>query len=154
MSEGTAIPSWSVCWLAELVVRGSGCHRARDGDQDTLSEHQKNPCRRDGTRTEYWECEPSHGLRMEVTMHSTFKLERRDPWRWCPELGRADGEQSSEDLPSQSRLRAVGSQRGLSCVQAPENWSRTTTSSQRRMPEEDLRPAGGRSGWVHTTGCG
>ena len=33
---GTAIPSRSVCGDAELVVRGSGCHRAGDGDQDTL----------------------------------------------------------------------------------------------------------------------
>ena len=33
---GTAIPSLSVCGDAELVVIGSGCHRARDGDQDTL----------------------------------------------------------------------------------------------------------------------
>ena len=40
---GTAIPSRSVCGDAELVVRSSGCHRAGDGDQDTLSEDQKNP---------------------------------------------------------------------------------------------------------------
>ena len=40
---GTAIPSRSVCGDAELVNRGSGRHRARDGDQDTLTEHQKNP---------------------------------------------------------------------------------------------------------------
>ena len=40
---GTTIPSWSVCGDAELVVRSSDCHRARGGDQDTLSEHQKNP---------------------------------------------------------------------------------------------------------------
>ena len=40
---GTAIPSCRVCGDAELVVRSSGCHRARDGDQDTLSERQKNP---------------------------------------------------------------------------------------------------------------
>ena len=32
-----------VCWDAECVVRGSGCHRASDGDQDTLGEHLKNP---------------------------------------------------------------------------------------------------------------
>ena len=35
---GTAIPSRSVCGDAELVVGSSGCHRARDGDQDTLGE--------------------------------------------------------------------------------------------------------------------
>ena len=44
VNMGTAIPSQSVCGDAELVVRGSGCHRARDGDQDTPSEHQENPC--------------------------------------------------------------------------------------------------------------
>ena len=40
---GTAIPSPSVCGDAELVFRGSGRHRARNGDQDTLSERQENP---------------------------------------------------------------------------------------------------------------
>ena len=31
-----------VCWHAELVVRGSGRHRARGGEQDTRSErHEK-----------------------------------------------------------------------------------------------------------------
>ena len=40
---GTAIPSRSVCGDAELVIRSSGRHRARNGDQDTLSEHQENP---------------------------------------------------------------------------------------------------------------
>ena len=41
---GTAIPSWSVRWNAQFVVRGSGCrHRARNGNQDTHSQHQKNP---------------------------------------------------------------------------------------------------------------
>ena len=36
-----AIPSRSVCGDAELVIRGSGRHRARNGDQDILSEHQE-----------------------------------------------------------------------------------------------------------------
>ena len=35
---GAAIPFWSVRWNAQLVVRGSGCHRARNGDQDTHSQ--------------------------------------------------------------------------------------------------------------------
>ena len=39
---GTAIPSKSVGRHAELVVRGSGCHRVRAGDQDTRSERQEN----------------------------------------------------------------------------------------------------------------
>ena len=38
--------------------------------------------RRDGTRTEYSECELSRGLQMAVTMHSTFKSERRVLQRW------------------------------------------------------------------------
>ena len=70
---GTAIPSWSVCGDAERVVRGSGCHRARDGDQDTLSEHKK-----DGTRTRHLEYEPFRGPRMAV------RSEWRYPRRWCP----------------------------------------------------------------------
>ena len=40
---GTAIPSRSVRGGAELVVGGSSCHRARNSDQDTLSERQENP---------------------------------------------------------------------------------------------------------------
>ena len=40
---GTAISSWSVCGNAELVITGSGRHRARNGDQDTLGKHQEDP---------------------------------------------------------------------------------------------------------------
>ena len=40
---GHTIQSWSIRWNAELVVRGSVCHRARDGGQDTRSERQENP---------------------------------------------------------------------------------------------------------------
>ena len=40
---GSTILSWIVRSNAELVVRGSGCHRARTGDQDTLGERQGNP---------------------------------------------------------------------------------------------------------------
>ena len=32
---GPAILAWSVRWRTELIVRGSGCHRAGTGDQDT-----------------------------------------------------------------------------------------------------------------------
>ena len=39
---GAAIPPRSVRWYAELVVRGSGCHRAGPGDQDKVGEHQKS----------------------------------------------------------------------------------------------------------------
>ena len=38
---GTAVPSRSVCGDAELVIRGSCRHRARN-DQDTLGKHQEN----------------------------------------------------------------------------------------------------------------
>ena len=51
-----------------------------------------------------------------------------------------DGKQGGEDLPSQGRLRAVGSQRGLSRVPLSEDWPGKTASSQRSMPEEDRRP--------------
>ena len=52
-----------------------------------------------------------------------------DPLRWCPR-GSADGKQSSEDLLSQARLRAVVSQRRLSRVPESENWPGETTSAQ------------------------
>ena len=38
--EGAAVPPRSVCWHAELVVTGSGCHRAGIGDQDKVDKHQ------------------------------------------------------------------------------------------------------------------
>ena len=40
---GAAIAPRSVRWYAELVVRGSGCHRAGTGDQDKVGEHQETP---------------------------------------------------------------------------------------------------------------
>ena len=59
------------------------------------------------------------------------------PVEMVPGSGRsADGKQRS-DLPSQSGLRTGWSQRKLSWMQVPENWSGATTSSQRSMPEED-----------------
>ena len=39
---GAAAPPRSVCWHAEHIVRGSGCHRARTGDQDKVGEHQES----------------------------------------------------------------------------------------------------------------
>ena len=39
---GPAILAWSVRWRTELIVRGSGCHRAGTGDQDTCGERQEN----------------------------------------------------------------------------------------------------------------
>ena len=130
---GAAIPLRSVCWYAELVVRGSGCHRAGTGDQDKVGEHQEST--RVGemeTLTVYSKYGPLLGPQTAVTMRSTSKLEWRDPLRWCPrDPGEsAGGEQSSEDLPSQSRLRAVGSRRRLSRVSVSQNWPGETTSAQ------------------------
>ena len=34
---GAAVPPRSVCWHAELFVRGNGCHRAGTGDQDKVA---------------------------------------------------------------------------------------------------------------------
>ena len=36
------IPPRSVCWQAELIVRGSSCHRAGTGDQDKVGENQES----------------------------------------------------------------------------------------------------------------
>ena len=67
---------------AELVIRGSACHRARDGDQDTLGKHQEDPGVGEmGRGTRYLECEPFHGPRTAVSMHLTFRSELRDPQR-------------------------------------------------------------------------
>ena len=38
---GAAVPPSSVCWHTELIVRGSGCHRAGTGDQNKIGEHQE-----------------------------------------------------------------------------------------------------------------
>ena len=82
---GSAIPSQGVRGDAELVVGGSGCHRARNGDQDTLSETSGESLSwRDGTLTAHSKCEPSHGLRMAAIMHATFKSKWRDSRKWCP----------------------------------------------------------------------
>ena len=60
---------------------------------------------------EHSECEQFCGLQMAVTTRSTFKSEWRGSRRWYLVPRRsADGEQSGEDVPSQSRFRSVGSQ--------------------------------------------
>ena len=40
---GAAIPRRSVCWHAELIVRGSGCQRAGTGDQDKSANIRRVP---------------------------------------------------------------------------------------------------------------
>ena len=83
---GAAVPPRSVCWRAELTVRGSGCHRAGTGDQDKVGKHQESArSRREGTLAERSRCEPLLGPQMAVTKRSTSKLAWRDPLRWCPE---------------------------------------------------------------------
>ena len=107
---GTAIPSWSVCCHAELVVRGSGCHRARTARR-TSGEFLS---RKGGTRVEYSKCEPFRGPQVAVTSirYSIWNGEVRGDGASPP--GRpANGEQGGEDVPSHSRLRTVGSQRRL-----------------------------------------
>ena len=39
---GATIPLRSMRWHAELIVRSSGCHRARAFDQDSCRKHQKS----------------------------------------------------------------------------------------------------------------
>ena len=56
----------------------------------------------------------------------------------------------TRNLPSQGRLRAMGSQRKLSRVPVSENWLREATSAQRSRPEEDRRPVEGRLGGSRT----
>ena len=63
--------------------------------------------RRDGTRTEYSECELSRGLQMAVTMHPTFKSEWRGPQRWC----RAPGEVLMENKVARTHLRSADFER-------------------------------------------
>ena len=79
---GAPVPPRSVCWPAELIIRGSGCHRAGTGDQDKVG--GECPSRRDGTLAEYSRCEPLPGPQMAATMRSTSNLERRDRLRWFP----------------------------------------------------------------------
>ena len=43
----------------------------------------ESPSRKDGTRTEHCEYDPSHGLQMAATTHSTSKSEWRGTRRWC-----------------------------------------------------------------------
>ena len=71
------VPPRSVCWDAELVVRSSGCHRARTGDQNTVGECQEDPRVREIGREQ-------NAQNAAAMMHSTLRSGWRDPRRWCP----------------------------------------------------------------------
>ena len=129
---GTAIPSRSVCGDAELVVRSSGCHRAGDGDQDTLSEHQKNPPVGEMERgPNFSEYEPFRGPRMERpaelvprdpgevlmenTVARTYLLRRADFERWglsevcpgCRYLRTGQGRQQAHSEACRRRIEGL-----------------------------------------------
>ena len=90
---GPTILSWSIRLNAELVVLAikTGAANVR-----------RIPGWTDGTRIEYSEFEPSHGLRMAVTLHSIFKSEWRGPRRWCLALR---GELLMENKVARTHLR-------------------------------------------------
>ena len=94
--------SRSVCWHAELVVRGSSCHRASAGrSRHARRTSRESLSRRYGTRTEYSECEPFHGLRMAVTKHSTSKFGMERPAGVVP---RSPGEVLMENKAASAYL--------------------------------------------------
>ena len=102
---GCVILSWSIHWNAELVIGISGCHRAKVGDQDTCGERLDNSgvgkmIISSNTRTVPWSPDGSdNAIDIQV---GTERLVEMVP--------RPDGEQSGEDVLSQSRLRSVSSQ--------------------------------------------
>ena len=126
-SRGSTQECLLACWTQRQRqwLSPSSDWRSRQGRR-TSGEHRS---RRDGTLAgtlaEYSRCEPLPGPQMA----------RRS----------VGGKHGCEDLPTQERLRAVGSQRGLSRVPVSENWSGKTASSKRSMPEEDRRPV---EGWL------
>ena len=77
---------WSTCWHAKLVVKRRvvvterGVWRSRHVQRtsvETLSG-------RDGTRTEYSECDLFRGLQVSVTVHSTFQVGMERPAEMVP----------------------------------------------------------------------
>ena len=135
---GTAIPSQSVCWHAELIVRGSGCHRAGDLAIKTRSANIRRV-----PESERWDagqdtrrCEPLRGPRMAVTMRSTSQVGMERPAEMMP---RDPGEVLMENKVAVTYLRRADFERwGLSegCPWVPvsENWPGTPTGSHRSMP--------------------
>ena len=117
--------------MLNFVVSGSGCYRARKGDQDTHGQHQKSPrVGKMGCRRNIESASPPLVSRWQRqrSRHPSRNGEARGDGASSPRR-RADGEQGGENVPSQSGLRAVGSQGGRSRVPIPEDWPGTTISS-------------------------
>ena len=151
---GTAIPSWSVCWHAVLVVRGSGRLRARAGDQHTRSKLQEiSQVRWDadgilGTRAVPWSpdgCDDAFDT--QVGMERPAKMVPGSPREVLMQntagrthLRRADFEQwgLSEGCPGSRYLRTGQGQQ----------------SSQRSMSEEDRSLVERRLVWTSPIGRG
>ena len=113
--------------MLNSVVRGSGCHRVRAGGSRPRA---ANVRRIPGS--ERWDADRILGMRavpwspggcgsefdIQVGMERPGEVVPRSPGQ------SADGKQSSEDLPSQSRLRTMGPQRRVPWVPVSENWPR------------------------------
>ena len=134
---GTEIPSWSVCWHAELL--GIGTRKGwRSRHAQGLSGEFLG--RRDGTRTEYSRCELFRGLRMAVT-------EWRGPRRRC--LAPVEKEVLVENKVARTYLRRADfeqwslSQACLGCRYGQgDNWSgrqQTHSEACRRRIESLLK---------------
>ena len=99
---GPTTLSWSTRWI--VTEQGSAI-KTRAANVRRIIESER--CDADGILG----MRAVRGPQTPVTTRSTFKLAWRDTLRWCHVLVRSlDGGQSSEDVPSQSRLRSVGSQ--------------------------------------------
>ena len=107
---GTAVPCWSVCWHAELVVRGGGCHRARAGDRDTRAANVRR-C----PESEKWDADRMLGLRAAPWSpdgsENTFDIRVGMERRWC--LG-SPGEVLMENKVARTYLRRAGFERWAS----------------------------------------
>ena len=99
---GTEIPSWSV-FVGMLNLSSEAVVVTLQGL--AIKSRAANVRRIRESESADRMLELFRGLRMAVTLHSTFKSEGASLPRRS-----VDGKQSSEDLPSQSRLRTTGPQ--------------------------------------------
>ena len=94
-------------------ARGGKWEPSRDW-RSRQGRRTSDPSRRDGKLTGYSKCGPLPGPQMAVTMRFDIQVGMERPAEMVlRDPGDADGKQNSEDLNSQGRLRAVGSQRRL-----------------------------------------